>query len=591
MLASLTKTIRKIYKETAGFLLTRYLFAKIFIGIMVSTLIAVVFLCSGLDKFELVTLDQRFKLRPCPAANKDIAIIEMSDDSIDAIGRWPWPREWHATLLSILKKYDARLVIFDVIFDKPSAPSQDAVFGEALRAAGNVYLPFAFQFREGYLPINTRPLDNVRNVIYPMQEFDKASRGSGYVNISPDIDGVLRRVPLVIRYGNKLYPQIAFKAALDYLGVKEEDIIVKPGRRIILKNSAAGKMDIPIGPDNEMIVSWAGPWKGSFRHYSFADIIVSYGEMTGGKKPRINLNELRGKICVVGLTAPGLYDIRPTPLEPSYPAVGINANIINDILKRDFVKKVPRFVDISLIYLMGILIPFLVSKLRFIRRAFYTAAAVIGYTAALFFAFTFFGMWISAVYPVLAMLVSFLGVTLYNEVILATEGKKYFDLSTMDGLTRLFNISHFKEILDQEIDISSGKRKTPRLCLIMADVDHFKEFNDKYGHQAGDLILKRVAAVFRANTRRHDVVARYGGEEFIMMLPWTEMEDALLIAERIRRRIEGMTLKRHGQKYNITISLGIAILGEEKTKEELIKKADEALYLAKGAGRNRVCVK
>lgn len=591
MLSSLNKFIRKIYKGSAGFLLARYLFAKIFIGIVASTLVVVLFLFNGLEKFELVTLDQRFKLRPQRAADKDIAIIEMSEDSIEAIGRWPWPREWHATLLAALKKYNARLVLLDVIFDKASTPSQDDVFKEAIRSSGNVYLPYVFQFKEGYMPVRGSPSGNVRNIIYPMPEFLGASRGSGFVNVAPDLDGVLRRVPLVIEYGNKFYPQIAFKAAIDYLGVRDRDLIVKPGNSILLKNSPYGDIKIPIGPGNELIVNWAGPWKRSFRHYSYIDIIVSYREMLGNKKPRVDLDELRDKVCIVGLTAPGLYDIRPTPLEPSYPAVGINANIINNILKRDFVRKVPRTVDIFFIYLIGMLMPLLVLKLRFIRGAVYTAAAIFGFTAVLFLAFALFGMWIAAVYPALAMLISFLGVTIYNEVILATEGRKYFDLSRKDGLTKLFNISYFNEILGREFDLFYGKRKNTKLSIIMADVDHFKDFNDTCGHQAGDIILRKVAALFRERTRVHDVAARYGGEEFIMMLPWTDIEDARAIAERIRRRVEGVSLKNRRRICKVTISLGVAMLEEEKTKEELIKKADEALYAAKNSGRNKVCFK
>jgi diguanylate cyclase (GGDEF)-like protein len=200
-----------------------------------------------------------------------------------------------------------------------------------------------------------------------------------------------------------------------------------------------------------------------------------------------------------------------------------------------------------------------------------------------------FGLWISIVYPATAMFLSFLGVTLYNEAILAVERKKYFDLSIRDGLTKLFNIRHFKEILGREFALSSGKRRTRKLSLIMTDVDHFKNFNDTYGHQVGDFVLKRVARMFKEGSRSHDVVARYGGEEFIMMLPGTDLEDARNIAERIRERIEKTPLRRQNETYSVTVSLGVAMLEDEKTKEELIKKTDEALYEAKRTGRNRVC--
>ncbi len=112
-----------------------------------------------------------------------------------------------------------------------------------------------------------------------------------------------------------------------------------------------------------------------------------------------------------------------------------------------------------------------------------------------------------------------------------------------------------------------------------------------YGHQVGDFVLKRVAKMFKDGSRSHDVVARYGGEEFIMMLPGTDIEDAKHIAERIRETIEQTPLRRSNETYSVTVSLGVATLGDEKVKEELIKKVDDALYMAKQTGRNKVCVK
>jgi len=585
------KSLKKIFRKITGFIFARYFFAKLFIGFVASTIILSTFLYGAFEKFELVTLDQRFRLRSERPTDENIVFIEMAEDSIEAIGRWPWPRQWHATLISILDRYNTRLVIFDVIFDKESGRSHDLVFEVAIRSSGNVYLPFVFQFKEGDLPVKDELADGVRNVIFPLKGFLDASYGYGHVNVAPDADGTLRRSPLVLEYKGKTYPQIAFKAACDYLGVKDKDIIVNSGRNITLKDSRIGEIKIPIDNHNQMLVSWAGRWKDTFKHYSYIDIIVSYNQILKGEKPRIDLNELKDKICIIGLTASGLYDIRPTPLEPSYPIVGMNGNIINNIIKKDFITKVPGWVDIFLIYLMGLLISLLVSKVRFIRGAVYMFFTALGYILISFAIFATRGKWFVVVYPALSMFASFLGVTLYNEVILAFEKKRYFNLSIRDGLTKLFNIRHFKEILQKEFIISSGKRRARKLSLIMADVDYFKNFNDTYGHQVGDFVLKRVAKMFKDGSRGHDVVARYGGEEFIMMLPGTDIEDAKAIAERIREAIEKTPLRRSNETYSVTVSLGVATLEDEETKEELIKKVDTALYMAKKAGRNRVSVK
>jgi len=570
---SFNRILRRVLRKITGFMFARYFFAKVLIGLIASTVILFTFLYDDFEKFELVTLDQRFKARPACPVDENIVLIEMAEDSIEAIGRWPWERQWHAALLNVLHEFGAKVILFDVIFDKSSRPTQDLVFREAMKKAGNVYLPYVFEFNAGDMPVKEAPSGNVRNILYPLAEFREVSAGSGHVNVAPDIDGTLRRTPVFIEHRGRLHPQVAYKLVCDYLG------------------KSIYEVKLPLDKNNQMLVSWAGRWKDTFKHYSYIDIITSYNQHKSGARPMMDLTVLKDKICIIGLTASGLYDIRPIPLEASYPVVGMNANIINNILKRDFITRAPKIIDAVLIYLMGILVAMLVSKVRFIRGGAYTVLALCGYVAAAFMVFILFGKWIAVVYPALSMLGSFFTVTLYNEVMLALERKKYFDLSIRDGLTKLFNIRHFKEILEKEFALSHGKRRARKLSLIMADVDYFKNFNDTYGHQIGDFVLKRVAKMFRDSSRTHDVAARYGGEEFIMMLPGTDMDDAKAIAERVRETIEKTPFRRYNETYSVTVSLGVATLKSEKTKEELIKKVDDALYTAKKSGRNRVCYK
>jgi diguanylate cyclase (GGDEF)-like protein len=126
------------------------------------------------------------------------------------------------------------------------------------------------------------------------------------------------------------------------------------------------------------------------------------------------------------------------------------------------------------------------------------------------------------------------------------------------------------------------------MSLLFFDVDHFKKLNDTYGHQAGDLVLKTLAQNVRLNCRKYDIPARYGGEEFVLVLPKTAPPGALIIAERIRKGVEGMRVQFDGQDLSCTISIGIASFPDHAdTSEGLISAADKALYLAKGSGRNR----
>ena len=156
-------------------------------------------------------------------------------------------------------------------------------------------------------------------------------------------------------------------------------------------------------------------------------------------------------------------------------------------------------------------------------------------------------------------------------------------LATTDGLTGLKNHRTFQERLAEEYQRS--KRHKSNLSLILLDVDHFKTFNDSFGHPAGDVVLKQVAALLQEAGRTTDCVARYGGEEFALLLPETGAEGACIIAERIRKRIEtALWVQR-----NITVSVGISTLTPAtENAAQLLKLSDSALYQSKTMGRNRV---
>jgi diguanylate cyclase (GGDEF)-like protein len=160
--------------------------------------------------------------------------------------------------------------------------------------------------------------------------------------------------------------------------------------------------------------------------------------------------------------------------------------------------------------------------------------------------------------------------------------------SIRDGLTNLFN-RHFMEIsLDREV--RRAARNNTDLSILMLDVDHFKKFNDTYGHEAGDSVLREVAEIFRQGVRAEDIICRYGGEEFVIILPDTSPEAAFQRAEIIRERTSQLRLRfRNEALREVTISIGVATFPQSgATLEEMLRAADRALYAAKHGGRNQV---
>ncbi len=158
--------------------------------------------------------------------------------------------------------------------------------------------------------------------------------------------------------------------------------------------------------------------------------------------------------------------------------------------------------------------------------------------------------------------------------------------ATLDALTNLNNRRQFETRLGQEISIT--KRQNNPLCAMMVDIDFFKKVNDTYGHAAGDEVLRTVAAIIKEQLRESDIPARYGGEEFAVLLPFTKIEEAQIVGERLRKAVEAHPVRVDNVDIAVTISMGLAEYNREETGEELFERADKALYEAKKNGRNQV---
>ena len=163
--------------------------------------------------------------------------------------------------------------------------------------------------------------------------------------------------------------------------------------------------------------------------------------------------------------------------------------------------------------------------------------------------------------------------------------------SQQDALTQLFGRRYFDEMLPK--CVASAKENNHQLCLMLIDIDAFKQINDTSGHLAGDDIIKSVGALIAGSVRRSDVAARYGGDEFAIILPGASKGDAVHIAERMRSllSIKKWRLNENGGPDAVTMSIGIASLSPSDSAKELFERADASLYKAKASGKNRVAVR
>ena len=155
-----------------------------------------------------------------------------------------------------------------------------------------------------------------------------------------------------------------------------------------------------------------------------------------------------------------------------------------------------------------------------------------------------------------------------------------------DALTGLWNRGYLEDRLSAEV--AAAKRHGKPLSALMVDIDHFKSINDRYGHAMGDVAIRAVATIVTASCRIEDIACRYGGEEFVILCPSTARTDAMGLAERLRRSVSAHSIPGNSCSISLTVSIGVSDIAPSSSV--LLKSADDALYLAKASGRNKVCV-
>ena len=199
-----------------------------------------------------------------------------------------------------------------------------------------------------------------------------------------------------------------------------------------------------------------------------------------------------------------------------------------------------------------------------------------------------FNLWLEVIYPLILSMTAFISALIVKYLIKSRDFEQQYKLATTDGLTELYNHRYFQEQMSMLIE--NSKRYGTEFSLIILDIDFFKKFNDTFGHQAGDAVLRQVAQLLKRNVRATDIVCRYGGEEMSIILPNTNADDAFYNANRIRQAVEERAFQLNATETgNVTISVGVATFPEHaENAQDLIEYADKGLYWAKEHGRNQV---
>lgn len=562
---------------------------------------------SGLDAFIDGIENKTFDLRQSviskhKKASKDIVIITIDDASyeyaLDNIGEWPLPRGLYANLVEFVEKQQPRMLAFDMLFVKSAKNSaaEDKKLAAAFKKYNNVFTAMNFDYQSEDLrkpqdlpeKLEIKLNDFSQNINFEenaftnyrpiVEEIINNTSNIGTVNISRSSDGILRKAPVLVKYRDKFYPQMSFLMAYKATGNEARELTLNEDGKLIFADR-----EIPLDKDGNAILNWYGT-SGSYTEIPLYKII----KKMNGENIQLN-TDLKDKIVFVGMTANSLFDLKTTPTDKLFPGVEVLATYVNNILDNNFIAKTPVWCTILLSVLISLIIGFITLKFVSVSAMiFLTLLTYMGYTIFTFQMMKHFNLWVDLVSPLLFATIVFIAMLIVKYVIKSKDFEQQYKLATTDGLTGLYNHRYFQEQMTSALEHS--KRYETEFSLIIIDIDYFKKFNDNFGHQCGDRVLRLVAQTIKRNVRATDIVCRYGGEEMSIILPNIGYEDALFTAQKLCKMVAAQEVRTNNDKTtNVTISLGVATYPKDaQTTQDLIKIADENLYKAKENGRNQV---
>lgn len=428
---------------------------------------------SFLRFMELKALDLRMVSRGVRAPGGQTVIAAIDEKSVSELGRWPWPRATVAGLLDKLKQCGAHSVGFDIFFSEASNEAwirsideisraarqsvsedkrlsgildqkrkeadSDSELARAIERSDNVTLGYFFhttgkeaghltkaEISEGMdrIAASKYPVVQIQGtpdlsqlipafaVVSNIPRISDSARNSGYINAFPDSDGVLRWAPLAIRFGEDLYPSLALSLLVQSL---DGPMLAASLSEIGVNGIKIGDSEIPTDASGRILINYLGPGN-TFPHYSVSDILNG----------RIEPELLKDKIVLVGATATGIYDLRVTPYSAVYPGVEVHATVIDNILNGDYIRRPgwAGLLDLAAVLIFGLAMSFILPKTRALQSFLLTLAVLGFYVAGNIWLFSRYNLWLDIVYPVLTIVIVYLGLTVYKYVTEEREKKK-----------------------------------------------------------------------------------------------------------------------------------------------------------------------
>lgn len=439
------------------------------------------------EEVENLTLDWRFQARAAtdPPADPQVLVVGIDEDALAKLGRWPWSREVHAQLVTLLDTRPPAATAFDLLFTEPSAdPAQDQLFADALvqtttyiTAAAAETLEHSKKFEDEYVG-NTKAIANFKGdirrligndtVLLPVAIIGESSH-VGLVNSPPGADGVRRQIPLVVRCGTRVFPSLMLQALLTREAVESDAVEVVLGDSIRIQGTHK-QWQIPIDDHGQMTINYRHP--NTFKVFPYAGLMGSLLEFKDKEWPK-DRPPVAGQILFIGQTAAGLADLGPTPHGPQTPLVLTHANALSNILGGDYIRK-PDFLQLIGVWAVLALLTIFPVRFGSIWLAVLVPTLIIGaYVFTAFYHFQLQSLHLPLAWPVLGfMLVE--GGSILHRLIIESRAKS--------RITGMFGTFVSPQVVKQMI--SSGEEPKlgghqAEITAFFSDIAGFSSFSEK----------------------------------------------------------------------------------------------------------------
>ncbi|MFH1350442.1 MAG: adenylate/guanylate cyclase domain-containing protein [Pseudomonadota bacterium] len=537
------------------------------ITISLSIIIAVLFFI-GIPIFDLVemkTYDLRFLWRGVEKPTSEVVMAVIDEKSLDTEGRWPWPRSKMARLIDLLSEDGAKVIGFDIGFLEPdentnlqfidqfdkivdsyqvkSNPLKEFIKQSRVTAdydltlakaiddsKAKVVLGYFFHMSQAALEytIDQKEIENqlkrISDSKYPLVIFSdqnvvidpffrayapesnleiltRAATSSGYFNMFPDADGVVRLMPLIIKCGEEGYMPLSIRSIWEYLDRPQTLIKVASYG---IEGVQIGDKFIPTDENGQVRINYLGPGR-TFPHYSIGDILH-------GKLPK---GTFKDKVVLVGATAIGIYDLRNTPFDPIYPGLEIHATVIDNILNGRFLHK-PKWTsvyDLFAVLFLGLLTGFVLSKTTPVKGLLFAAVLFFLHIIASRWLFVHKGVWVNMVYPLLAIAVIYVALSVYHYMV--EEKNKRF-------LRATFSSYLSPELIEQMVERETMPELGGEARIVTAyftDIQSFSTFSEILtAHQLVELLNGYLTVMTDILIAEGGTLDKYEGDAIVAFL-------------------------------------------------------------------------